>query len=195
MLVRKSLLVLVGALTIVALWVGQGVSQQQNGDEDRQSRRQRRQQSSEETRQRAAQRAAQMNEQMRVTLGVNEAKWAVLQPKIEKVQTLLRQSSMGMRGMMGRFGGRGGPRGGSEAQSSDQAPVQREQTDLEKSRNALRQLLTNSDASVVAIRRALVDFRRDRDRSSLELSEAREELRGAVNLRKEAQLVLMGILD
>ena len=136
-----------------------------------------------------------MNEQMRVTLGVSEGKWRILQPKIEKVQTLLRQSGTGMRGMMGGFGGRRGLRGGSEVRSSEQSPFQREQTDLEKRTNALRQLLTDGGASALDIRRALVDLRRERDRSGKQLSKAREELRGAVTIRQEAQLVLMGILD
>ena len=196
MLQRKVLLALVTAVAVGALWVGQAVSQQNEGG-DRQPRTSRGQRSPEEMRRRMEEWRARAAEQMREDLGASEEEWKVLQPMIEKVQTQLRQSRMGMRGMMGRFGGRG-RRAGSQAdvpRPTDQTRVEREQTDLEKQTEALRQLLTNKEASPAAIKSGLGDVRKERDKAEKQLSKAREELRGVVTVRQEAQLVLMWILD
>jgi hypothetical protein len=148
-------------------------------------------------------------DQQRVNLGATEDEWKVLQPLIEKVQTLQRSARGGMMGGgfggMTSFGGRG--RGGSRdansttpAAATPPAPTNRdgtprELTETEKATTALNDVLKNKDASPTQIAEALTALRAARAKSQLELDQAREELKKVLTALQEAKLVIMGILN
>ena len=125
---------------------------------------------------------------MKEALGATDAEWAVLGPKVEKVQTLQFQSMAG-RGMFGR-GGRGGqgggPGGGQGAGFS--SPV------VDASRE-LQTLLENKDATPEQIKAKLTALRDARAKIKEELTKAQTELREVLTVRQEAVLVERGLLD
>lgn len=131
-----------------------------------------------------------MDERMKTSMGVTDEEWKVLQPRLEKVQTLCRQIQGG--GMMGMMGGRRGPRGADQAAG---APAPAPTTELEKKTTALQTLLENKDAKPEDIKTALTDLRDERAKAKDELEKAKKELREALTVRQEAQLVLMNVLE
>ena len=168
------------ALVLGAAWVGQAIAQEERGE--------RRQRDPEQMRQRMEQFRQEASTRMRESLGMNEDEWKAIQPKIEKVQTLSRQSRGG--GMFGRMRrGRGGPPGGTP--SPDAPP----QSDVQKKTAELQTLLQNKEASPDQIKAALKGLREARAKVADELTAARKELREVLTLKQEAQLVLMGLLD
>ena len=192
MLQRKVLLALVAAVAVGVLWIGQVNSQQQDPPAGQRQPGTRRQRDPEEFRRRMEEWRRRSDERLREQLEVSEEEWKkVLKPRIEEVQTLLRQSRVGMRGMMGRFGRRGG-RAGRQAR---QVQGEREQTDIAKKTEALRTLLENKDAKTGAIKSALRDLQKARANASKKLAKARDKLREVVTARQEAHLVLWGLLD
>lgn len=145
-------------------------------------------------------------DQQRERLGATEEEWKVLQPRIEKVQTLQRQASGGMRGMMG-FGGFGGRTRGTRgsdaaatpAATTPRAPTNRdgtprEQTDIEKKTAALSEVLRKEAPTPAEITTALTALRAARAKVQQGLAQARKELQEVVTPRQEAMLVLMGML-
>lgn len=182
MLRRRVVLVLVAVSVIGACWLTQALSQQrrqegQTGDQARTDRAGR----MEQFRQR-------MQERMREQLGANEQEWKVLQPRIDKVQQLQRDSRGGFRGRMGRGGRRGG-----EAQPA--AATERQLSDVQKKTEALRSLLDDEAAGAGAIKAAMDALRKARAQAQKDLAAARKELQGVVSVRQEGRLVLMGILE
>ena len=167
------------ALVLGAAWVGQAIAQEQRGD--------RPQRDPEQMRQRMEQFRQEASTRMRESLGMNEDEWKAIQPKIEKVSTLSRQSRGGMFGGMRR--GRGG------APDAAPRPTDQPQSDVEKKTTELQTLLPNKEASPDQIKAALKGLREARAKAADELTAARKELREALTLRQEAQLVLMGLLD
>ena len=127
----------------------------------------------------------QSRAQMRIkeALGVTDAEWQVLGPKVEKVQSLLLQSSnvgMGLARM-----GMGGINLGGGAELSE----------VQKKSQALQEIMKNKDAAVEDVRAALKDYRQARDQAKAELAKARTELKELLTMRQEAQLVTMGLLE
>jgi hypothetical protein len=121
---------------------------------------------------------------IREALQPSEAEWKTLEPKITKVLTLSRQTGgMGM-GMGRRAGGQGqGPE------------FPRDESLIGKSTEELRKVLDNKDAKSDEIKAKLTALRDAREKTKQELAKAQQELRGGLNVRQEAQLVLMGLLD
>ncbi len=127
----------------------------------------------------------QMREQRtREQLGATEAEWKTLGPRVMKVQQLNQQLTGGAGGMF-PGGGRRGAEGGQQA----------EMTAMEKASQALRTTLRNESASPDEIKKQLAALRTAREAAKKELAVAQQDLRKAVNIRQEAQLVLMGLLD
>ena len=159
MLRRKAVLVLMCVAVIGGCWLAQALSQvrRQEG-QPRADRRGR----MEEFRQR-------MQERMREQLGAKEDEWKVLQPRIEKVQQLQRDA----RGGFGGFGraGRAGRRGG-QAQPAEGA-AEREQSDVQKKAEALRNLLDDEASGAPAIKGALNALRKAREKAQQDLEVAR----------------------
>ena len=178
MMRQKVLLVLVAAAVAGMFWIGQAISQQGDDATERGGRRQR---DPEEMRKRMEEGRKRAAERMRESLGATEEEWKVLQPRIEKVQTLLWQSRAGTRGMMWR------------SERRERAP--REQTEVEKAAGALRKILENKESKPADIKAALGPLRQAREKVEQELAKARKDLREVVTVRQEAQLVLMGLLE
>ena len=131
----------------------------------------------------------QMSDRMREAFGATEDEWKVLQPKIEKVQTLSRQSRGG--GGMGMMAGRGSP-GGDRGRGGP--PSDRPQSEVEKKGEALRKVLENKEAKAEDIKAALAGVLEARAAAKKELDVAQKELREVLTVRQEGQCVVMGIL-
>ena len=200
---RCTVVMFLAALLVGAVCVGQAIAQegrpppppgQERGREGRTQR------SPEEWRQRMEEVRKGMEDRIREQLGATEEEWKVLQPRMDKVQQLMRQSRGGFRGMLGMFGmsgmfgrgGRGG-RGGDDRRTEGQP--EREQSDVEMKTDALRSLLEDETSSAGSIKAALAALRKARQKSQDDLALARKELREVVTARQEAQLVLMTLLD
>jgi hypothetical protein len=137
-----------------------------------------------------------MEQRMQEALGATDQEWAVLGPRVMKVQELSRQTAGGGRGMMGMFGrGRGGQQGGPGGNRPGGRGMNRELTDVEKNQQELQTLLDNADAAPEQIKQQLTKLRAAREKAKQELAKAQKDLRQVLTLRREAILVLMGILD
>ncbi len=185
-------------------WTGQAVAQDKpaKGNEgDRRSGRTR--MTPDEMRERMEQWRKRASDMMRERLGATEDEWKVLQPRIEKVQTLHRQSRGGMRGMMGFSGRSWGSRGsrGSGGRPAPTSPTAkpgtptRERSEIEKKTTALGEVLKKEAPTTAEITTALTELRAARAKSQKELTQARKELQGIVTPKQEAMLVLMGTLE
>ena len=130
---------------------------------------------------------------MREGLGASEAEWKVLQPRIEKVQSLQRQSRGGFRGRGGMSSRRG--RGGDDRRTRPEGAPQRVQSEIEKKTQALRSLLEDKASGAQAIKAALGALRTAREKNAKELALARKQLQEVCSMRQEAQFVMMNILE
>lgn len=144
----------------------------------------------------------QMADRMKQALGATDEEWKVLQPRIEKVQTLSRQTRGGGMGMMfsnGRRGGPGGDKRGGDKQEGDKRdanrPDDRPRSEVELKVEALQKVLDNKDAKPEEIKASLSALREARAKARVEHEAAQKELREVVTVRQEAQLVSMGILE
>jgi len=185
---RCTVVMCLATLVVGAVCVGQAICEEPR----REGRGQR---SPEEWRQRMEEFRKRMEDRIRERLGTTEEEWKVLQPRMDKVQQLMRQSRGGFRGMLSMFGRGGrGRRGGGEDRRPEGTP-EREQSDVEKKTEALRSLLEDETSSAGSIKAALGALRKARQKTQDDLAIARKELREVVTARQEAQLVLMGLLD
>jgi hypothetical protein len=151
-----------------------------------------------------AQMQQRMIEGFKQRLGVDDAAWQVMQPRLMKVMELSRQTSgMGRGGMMmggfrgqrdGGPGGAGGPGGPQGDRRGPQGPTG-EQTALEKAMTQLRTTLENESASTEEIKKQLTAVRQAREKAKQELAVAQQELKQILTLKQEAQLLTMGLVD
>ena len=137
-----------------------------------------------------------MAERIKTQMKATDEEWSVIQPLLEKVETKTRES-MGGRfgGMMG--GGRGprrenngGGNGGGEAPRDANRPQAAGAAETQALRDTLE-----GDASTADIKAKLQAVRDQRKKSEAELASAREDLKKVLNVRQEAVLVSMGVLD
>jgi len=136
----------------------------------------------------------QMSDRMRESFGATEDEWKVLQPKIEKVQTLSRQSRGGG-GMGMMFGNRGGGPGGKDKGGNRGGPPSdRPQSEVDKKVEVLQKVLENKEAKAEEIKAALAGVLEARAAAKKELEVAQKELREVLTVRQEGQCVVMGIL-
>jgi Spy/CpxP family protein refolding chaperone len=112
-----------------------------------------------------------------------DAEWEVLGPKVQKVQDLMLQSG-NVGGGLGRFG-----MGGINLAGGG------EQSDTQKKRQALQEIMKNKDAPVEDVRAALKDYREAQAKTKADLVKARADVKELLTMRQEAQLVRMGILE
>ena len=128
-------------------------------------------------------------------LGATDEEWAVLGPRVEKVQTLSRQTRRGGgMGMFSMFGGRGG-REGRRGDMPGVVASTRELSEVDKALQELRAALENQEAKPEDIKNKLTTLREAREKAKQQLDKAQQELRELLSLRQEAQLVVMGLLD
>jgi len=126
----------------------------------------------------------QMNDRIKQMLGATDEEYQALQPKIEKLMQLQRDS----RGGMGFGRGRGGPGGGGGDANAQQSPTQTASKDLQTA-------LDNKDAKPEEIKAKLTALRDAREKAKAEMSGAQKELRELLTQRQEAVMVMMGFLD
>ena len=137
-----------------------------------------------------AQMRQMMEQRTREQVGATEAEWKTLGPRVMKVDQLTRQISGSSRGGMAFGGGRRGAQGDQPG-----AAQEGEMTALEKASQALRTSLRNEATSPEEIKKQLAALRTAREAAKKDLAVAQQDLRKTVNIRQEAQLVLMGLLD
>lgn len=125
-----------------------------------------------------------MAERMKEMLGSSDEEWKLIQPMIEKVQSIQRQT---------RAGGRSMWRG--RRRSSQQGGEEREKSAIEKSAEALKKILDNKESKPEEIKAALEDYRAQRKKVQDELKIAQQKLGEVLTQQQEANLVLMGTLD
>jgi hypothetical protein len=132
---------------------------------------------------------ARMLERMKETLEASDEEWKVIEPRVEKVLTLSRQTRV-----MAGFGQRFRPP--QEQATGQQATGQQaEQTQVEKAQQDLRTVLENKQAKPEEIKQKLTALREAVEKAKQELAKAQQDLREILNVRQEAQLVLMGLLN
>ncbi len=194
-MVRKSKwMVALAVVATGAMWLSQSYAQEGG----------RRQQfDPEQMRQRMEQMRQERAERMREQLGVSADDWQVIGPRIERIEELRGQATMGaMRGGRGfgaPAGGPGGPGGqGNRGGRFGNARPDADPADLPETVRAmqnLREVLDDDQADNNTIKEALTKLRAANEKARKELSDAREDLRTLLTLRQEAQLVAMGILE
>jgi hypothetical protein len=141
-----------------------------------------------------AQMRQQMNDRMKELLGASDDEWKVLQPQIEKVQTLQRAatSRAGFSLLFNNSnngGGRGGRgRGGQQPDNTPPSAV------AEKSKE-LTAAIENKDTKPEEYKAKLAAYREARNQARADLGKAQESLREVVTVRQEAVLVELGLLD
>lgn len=195
-MLRRAVVVLgTVALLLGAAWVGQAIAQAPAGaPPDATKAAPGGRGDPAQMQQRMEQFRQQMSDRMKQSFGATDEEWKVIQPRIEKVQTLSRQS----RGGGGFGGGRGGPggdRGGPPGGDRGGQPSDRQQSDVDKAGEALQKVLDNKDAPVEEIKAALGALRGARAAAKLELEAAQKALREVLSLRQEGQGVRMGLLE
>jgi len=191
---RKMFLALAGLCVLGAVLLGSAISAQ--GQEKKRRPTTGRGMNAEE-------RAKRTADRMKERLGVTDAEWKAIGPKVMKVSTLSRQlSSYGGWGRTRRprpaateDRGGGGKRRPGRADRERGGGRGREQTAVQKSGADLRKVLANKEAKPEEITKALAAYRKVRADARAELAEAKKELGKVVSGRQEAQLVLAGLLD
>jgi len=134
----------------------------------------------------------QTSDRMKQSFGATDEEWKVLQPKIEKVQTLSRQSRGG--GGMGMMFGGGGRGGNDKGGGRGGPPSDRPQSEVDKKVEILQKVLDNKEAKAEEIKTALAGVLEARAAAKKELEVAQKELREVLTVLQEARCVLMGIL-
>lgn len=140
-----------------------------------------------------------MMDMMKQQMGASDEEWAVLQPKIEAVTNAQRDARVG--GFGGGWGGRGGfggggpgGGGGGEGRRGDREG-RGEQSPVATAARSLNETLQNESASADEIQQKLTAYREARTQAEEKLKAAREDLKGVLNERQEAFLVLRSILE
>lgn len=158
-----------------------------------------------------AQMRQQMMERLKDALGAADDEWKVMEPKIEKIQQLQRQTGGRGPGMFGPGpGGPGGPGGPDQANAGPSAggqggpppggpdagfaQPQQPQSEIQQRQGELREAL-QANASPDEVKAKIAALRDARTKAKANLAQAQEELRQVLSLRQEAVLVTFGILD
>ena len=198
------------AVMVVVPAVGQDGGQRGDREGDRRGERRERmdwdnmsEEQQKQMRERFEQRFEEMRreqaQRMRERLELSEEEYEAIEPMIDQVNQLARESMSAGRNMFGgRDRGRGGP-GGDRGRGSnpfgDQDNMSPQGKTLTEASEALRETLENTDASSDEVKSRLAALRKARASMQDALRQAREELREFVTPRQEATLVLQGTLD
>ena len=120
----------------------------------------------------------------------DEAEWKVMEPLVQKVMDLRRQSFSGMgRGMFGR-----GPRGGDNPPGGDQGQRRGGMFGTPSPEADALQKAIDSKASKAEMKAALEKYQASRKASQAALEQAQADLRKVLTTRQEAIATLNGIL-
>jgi chromosome segregation ATPase len=131
-----------------------------------------------------AQMRAQFMERIKEQLGAKDDEWSAIEPRLQKVMDVQRET----RGSRGGFGRRGG-------QDNNQRQSDRPESDVSKAQAELRTALENKDTPPAELAAKLKALRDARDKARGNLAQAQKELKDLLTQRQEAVLVNMGILD
>jgi hypothetical protein len=123
-----------------------------------------------------------MQDRFKQELGVSDEEMQALQPKIDQVMQLRRDSG----GFGGGRPGRGGPGGGNN--NGPQSDVQQKIADLQAA-------IDNKDAKPEEIKSKLDALRAAKTKAHEDLVKAQADLRSLLTQRQEAVLVMRGLLD
>ena len=139
---------------------------------------------------------ARMNDRIKTALKATDDEWAVIQPLLEKVQTL----QFANRPSFGGFGGGNNRRrgdGGNQASPSPSPSTNNNRPERTGSpeATALKTALETDGTSDADIKTKLQALRDSRKKNAADISVAREDLKKVLTLRQEAVLVNMGILE
>jgi len=145
---------------------------------------------------------ARIDERIKTALKASDDEWAVIQPLLDKVETLQRDALMGRFSMMGGgFNRRGGDQASASPGASPAANRDRGDRGGRPDRTpspetaALQSALESDGTSTDDIKAKLQALRDSRKKTTADLEQAREDLEKVLTLRQEATLVMMGILE
>jgi len=143
---------------------------------------------------------ARMNVFIKTALKSTDDEWAVIQPLLEKVQNLERESLVGRFGGMGGFGGFRRNRDGGDQASPGASPAASPAAGNNRpsgspESQALKAALDSDATSTEDIKAKLQALRDARKKNAADLEQARQDLEKVLTLRQEATLVNMGILE
>ena len=119
-------------------------------------------------------------------MGSTDEEWKVLEPRLQKVQDLLRDS--GSRSALGSARGRRGGFGGAVSPDTPMTPVQEAAKELQDS-------LASKDASPDEVKAKLTALRDARNKLQADLQRAQDQVRELLTARQEAVLVMAGMLN
>lgn len=125
--------------------------------------------------------------QLKEQLGSPDEEWKLLQPKLDKVLTVQRET----RGTRGGFGGR--QRGGNN-QDANAAPAQ-PQSAVAAASEDLRKAVADKGTSPEDLAKKIATLREAKEKAKADLAAAQKELRELLSARQEAVLITNGILD
>ena len=123
---------------------------------------------------------------MKDLLGSTDEEWKVLEPRLQKVQDLLRDSAA--RASIGSARGRRGGFGGALPTDTTPTPVQLAAKDLQDS-------LASKETSADEVKSKLTALREARAKSQADLARAQDQVRELLTARQEAVLVMAGMLN
>lgn len=152
----------------------------------------------------------QQTRTMQQALGVDEHQWKIIEPKLKKVQACRNEafvetklpfqssftSGSGMGGFAGGFQFQfGGSTQSNSLQSSSWTDPDHRMTDGEAILRELQTLVQDPQAKPDDITRGLNALRQARAKGRQKWALAQQELRQVLNLRQQATLTMMGLLE
>jgi hypothetical protein len=155
----------------------------------------------------------EQDNRMRELLGASEQEWAVLKPKVEKIQGLQRandtrrsgfgllmgggQNDQGWRSRPSDVGeGQRRPDQGQASGQTGNSPFGQAPTSpaAEKARD-LTTALKNKETDAGTLKAKLGELRAARTQANTEIKAAQDDLRSLCSVRQEAALTLLGVLE
>ena len=146
-----------------------------------------------------------MMQRMQQQLGASEAEWQVIQPRLQKVMELVRQterrgpSAMGARpGAERRPGQDRAAQEGQRQRGQMRRPrgeANRQVSEVQKASDELRTLLGSESSTPEQVKAKLTALRELRAAARQKLAQARADLQQVLTVKQEARLVLMGLLE
>ena len=135
---------------------------------------------------------ARMNDRIKTELKASDDEWTVIQPLLEKVQTL----QFASRPSFGGGNRRRGEGGNNQAApSASPSPSNRPERAGSAEAAALKTAVETDGTSDDVIKAKLQALREARKKNAGEITQAREDLKKVLTLRQEAVLVNMGVLE
>jgi hypothetical protein len=137
-----------------------------------------------------------MNQRLKEALNAADEEWAVLEPRIQKVQALQADAGGGIAGAMGmaRLFGRGGGRGGAAGMTAllGASGMSRE---MQTALQLLQEAMDNQGSPEHLIKQRLDHVRELRVKARDDLATARKDLIELLTPRQEATLFQMGLVE